>query len=616
MSLKLAVYIETNGINILKEKTTRERFDDYLKQLGIEKVYLEIFRGHEGEMRFSGKFLENDDVKDLKNYYENKGIEIAGGLCIGTWSEGFGKQAVDQDGNPVTSPCYSAMETEKFYREVARRTAVIFKEVLIDDFLFTGCFCQGCLDLFNSRFGHTVTRMDLNTAIAREEEKLFTDWVTFNCELISDFSRKITESARKANPEVKFNWKLPEWNNHFYVRGIDLHKIKDIYDAFYIGTEAREGAQRYAGFHSFRYLNSIMGEKAVGVWFDILNGWDYSLAIGVERYVNQFKMSVLSGAREVVLFCFPEVIQDGREAHLKGLVRILHQMKELSKIVKGHIGLPVRRRQSVQALHSPEGYLFDHLGTMGIPIKPVSEEESKNIELVTIHSADLDYRGFLQRGGKLIVTSDAAQRMVSQGKSDILGVSVGKPVCQETVMVNQFITGDGRIFSTGAGHERDLLVPVGPVFCPDTAEPVLTAMGKKDEIYPVILRNKYLKGEILIYCLTKFPLYLHTFYPEVTRQILRDYLAEVIGVKVSSASKLGTLPPVGVFPMEKMLALVNYNSYPINLFLWINPHILGGKIDTGLPVIKEVISNQGGWLQWEIFLQSEEMKVFPFKNCV
>jgi len=40
------------------------------------------------------------------------------------------------------------------------------------------------------------------------------------------------------------------------------------------------------------------------------------------------------------------------------------------------------------------------------------------------------------------------------------------------------------------------------------------------------------------------------------------------------------------------------------------------KIDTALPVIKEGISNQGGWLQWEIFLQSEEMKVFPFKNCV
>ncbi|MDP8219515.1 MAG: hypothetical protein P9M03_12410 [Candidatus Theseobacter exili] len=111
MSFKLAVYVETNGINILKEKVSRERFDNYLKQLEIEKIYLDIFRGDEGEIRFSGKFLKIDDIKSIKEYYEKKGIEIAGGLCIGTWREGFGKQSIDQNGQPMNFPCYSSKET-------------------------------------------------------------------------------------------------------------------------------------------------------------------------------------------------------------------------------------------------------------------------------------------------------------------------------------------------------------------------------------------------------------------------------------------------------------------------------------------------------------------------
>lgn len=611
MSFKLAIYVEANGIDILREKPAEERFDNCLKKLQIEKVYLEIFRGHEGQMRFSEKFLEIKDVEGLKNHYEQQGIETAGGLCIGTWSEGFGKQAVNTDGDPTNLPCYSAEQTKEFYRKVSSRAANIFNEVLIDDWLFADCFCQECIDLFNSQFGYTVDLTDLNKAIAEENEKIVTDWMKFRCQLINDFSQDIVRCAKETNPEVKMNWKLPEWNNRFYFQGIDLCKIRDIYDAFYIGTEAREGVERYAAFHSFRYLRSVMGKKAVGVWFDILNGWDWSLPISVERYINQLKMSVLSGAKEIILWCYPEIIKNGREAHLEKFVEALPRLKKLSEKIAGHIGIATQRRCSIKALHSPEGYLLDHLGTMGIPIKPVSKEEQgwTKIQMVTIHSADLDYREFLQRGGRIVITSEAAQRMVSQGKTEILGLSPRNPICVGTVMVDQFVACDGRNFTTGTGHEINLLVPVGPIFCPDTAEPILMVKDK-DQTYPVILRNKYSRGEVLIYCLTKFPLYLHTFYPEITRQILRDYLGEVIGVKVSCADKLETLPPVGLFPMENTIVLVNYNPYPIKLSLWVKPELLKKKIDFDRSG-KETAFPKEGWFQEEILLQSEEIKDFP-----
>jgi len=614
MSFKLAIYVEANGIDILKEKPAKERFGNYLQKLQIEKVYLEIFRGHEGQMRFSEKFLDIEDVEGLKNYYEQKGLETAGGLCIGSWAEGFGKQAVNLAGNPINLPCYSAEETKEFYRKVSRRAANIFNEVLIDDWLFTDCFCQECIDLFNSQFGCSVALADLNKAIAEENEEIVGDWMKFRCQLISDFSQDIVRCAKETNPEVKMNWKLPEWNNRFYFQGIDLHKIRDIYDAFYIGTEAREGVERYAAFHSFRYLKSIMAKKAVGVWFDILNGWDWSLPIGVERYINQLKMSVLSGAQEIILWCYPEIIKVGREIHLEKFGEALPRLKKLSGKITGHIGIATQRRCSVKALHSPEGYLFDHLGTMGIPIKPMAKEEhdQAKMQIVTIHSADLDYREFLQRGGRIVVTSEAAQRMVNQGKAEILGLSPNNPICRETVMVNQFTAGDGRNFTPGTGHEINLLVPVGPIFCPDTAEPILLAKDK-DQTYPVILKNKYSRGEVLIYCLTKFPLYLPTFYPEITRQILRDYIGEVIGVKVSCASKLGTLPPVGLFPLERTIVLVNYNPHPMELSLWVKPELLGGKIDINLSG-KETPFSKGGWLQKEILLQSEEVKDFPINR--
>lgn len=83
-SVKLAVYVTAHTVR----KIARGELDlaaarRLLDKLGIEKVYIENYR--------FGLLVGRDELEAAVSAF--RGYEVAGGSCIGTWGEGWGRYA-------------------------------------------------------------------------------------------------------------------------------------------------------------------------------------------------------------------------------------------------------------------------------------------------------------------------------------------------------------------------------------------------------------------------------------------------------------------------------------------------------------------------------------------
>lgn len=66
-----------------------------------------------------------------------------------------------------------------------------------------------------------------------------------------------------------------------------------MFDGFYVGTESREGTQRYDAFYIASYIRRLVGDVIMEAWFDTFDGYSLSLSINVEVCFKQVWMSVL-----------------------------------------------------------------------------------------------------------------------------------------------------------------------------------------------------------------------------------------------------------------------------------------------------------------------------------
>jgi len=246
------------------------------------------------------------------------------------------------------------------------------------------------------------------------------------------------------------------------------------------------------------------------------------------------------------------------------------------------IGIADPRVKSPESLRSPEGYIFDFLGMIGIPVKPVAGKITggEPIELVTIHAGDIKQNKISKQKKRFIVTSEAVSKIVKSGESRMLGLSEKNPIQSRMIMADYFENVEGVIFGTGTGHDCSSPVPVGPILNPLEAEPLLFAV-EKGKKYPVVLKRIYNQSEIFIFCLTRFPLYLKRYYPEITRQMLRDIIGQSLGIKIRYLNnEYAHLPAVGLFPYKNTIVLLNFERCVVKLDLLVNPKITGKHIIT------------------------------------
>jgi len=458
-SFGLSVYVEAAGMMLMEEKSGHaERFFGLLKQLGVGKVYLETYRGLEGLSRQHSRLIEPPVAERWRDRFVAEGLRVAGGMCIGTWAGGFGAVARDKNNRATSVNCYSNPDTTTFYRKVFREAGQLFDEVLVDDWLFNDCFCDTCIESFVASYGRSVRRCDIRQAYTDEDGELYVAWGRHAAKLLADFSADMITTYKQQRPGGTVRWKLPEWISRFRSHGIHLDLHYDLWDGFLIGSEAREGVEPYAGAYAYHYLQAQFAEKAQGVWFDILSGFDWGSPTSVRRFVDQMKMSVLSGAPEIVIWCYPEIDLPDRVRHMKTLTRTLPELRSLGQSCHGFRGVPTVQQFGACKASSPEASIFDHLGTIGVSVaqqKSVSQADCG--QLITEHSDVSGLRQWVEAGGRAIVISGGVRRLIEAGLADLAGLDPAKPVAEELAFITFVELEDGQLHSNCRGHEHPSL---------------------------------------------------------------------------------------------------------------------------------------------------------------
>ena len=331
----------------------------WCKAAGITRVFVETFRGYTAE---------RETLENAKKQFEEAGIEASG--CVTTVN--FGKQTTGWE----LIACYTSEETRKELVRIFEYTASIFDVIMIDDFLFTDCECEECLE-------------------ACGEQSIY----EYRCDLMNMISREyIQKPARAVNPDVKIINKFPQWYDRFHERGYEVLDQTESYDIIWVGTETRDNdfvndtegnnTPQYSAYYIQRWLTDIGGEKNGGGWFD-------ALGTTSNTYLEQARQTVLADAKEMMLFSYGGLIREENTygnrkgtgvANVEAFKIELPGLFELAKLVNGK---PIKGILATKPANSTpkiyydsagvkiskeeEAYVYNFLGMLGLPLVPTEQ---------------------------------------------------------------------------------------------------------------------------------------------------------------------------------------------------------------------------------------------------
>jgi hypothetical protein len=386
----------------------------WCKDVGVTRVFIESFRGYTAE---------RDALENAKKRFEEAGIEASG--CVTTVR--FGKPSTGWD--PIA--CYTSEKTRQELKEIFEYTASIFDVIMIDDFLFTDCECEECMEACGEQ-----------------------DMSDYRCDMMNMISREyILKPARAVNPNVKIINKFPQWYDRFHERGYEVLGQTDMYDYIWVGTETRDNdfSDRSAGLNDpqymayfiMRWLTDIGGDKTGGGWFD-------ALGTTPKTYLEQARQTVLADAKEMMLFHYGGLIRETNEfGNRKGtgiadIEALKAELPELFKLAELIDNKPIRGilapKPANSAPHSQydstqvfsgddaDAFIYSFVGMLGLPLVP-REQIDMNAEAAFFPIQSLKdpefhskLNKFLSDGKPVLVTDGLAHQIENSGQYENLHV--------------------------------------------------------------------------------------------------------------------------------------------------------------------------------------------------
>jgi len=352
--LQLSIYITAHAVqNLLSDKTGRREAISLLRCNGITKAYIEVYRG--------GLVVEKELLEDVRDFFEENQIETVGGIATVPGKDFGVRQEAQYDWFNWQNP-----KTQADLKEVMIMSADVFDEFIIDDFL--------CTD---------------DTSAESKAAKGDRSWSQYRRDLLNELTESIfIGPAKSINPDIELIIKYPQWYDRYHLFGYDVEYKNALYDKVWIGTETRGKntprygfVQPYESFVSYKWMNSLAGNKMGGAWFDHID-------CDANDFIEQAWQSVLAGARELILFNYFDFVSGHGGHHL---LRI--QFPQLADLAAQVARDPVK---GVMAYKPPSSdafgdhYVMDYIGMLGIPLIPVSHypDNAEVIFLPTQAAAD------------------------------------------------------------------------------------------------------------------------------------------------------------------------------------------------------------------------------------
>ncbi len=375
---RAAVYATASDITRCRDVT---RFASDLtaleRHLDIAKVYLETYRSEE---RPDEKLLV-----EIRDYLRSRGIMACGGITAT-------QRRTGREGFRWGLFCYSRKADRELLAAEVRRAAMLFDEIILDDFFFTVCTCDSC-----------------------QAAKGDSGWAEFRLRMLAEVSRDcVIAPARQANPNARLVIKYPNWYPSYQDNGYNVEEQTRLFDGIYTGTETRDPAytqqntQSYLSYFLLRYMENVGKGKNGGGWFDCID------CFNPFTYIEQANLTLFAKAREVTLFSFG-LLKDSLFPPAAG-----YAFEHADRIL-GDLGNPVGVACYMPFHSSGENHLLDYIGMLGIPLEPSPEFPAESpVVLLSARAANdpglIDkMKGHLGRGKTLMITSGLLKRLGGRG---------------------------------------------------------------------------------------------------------------------------------------------------------------------------------------------------------
>ena len=475
----------------------KQRIEFLEQYIHIDKIYLETHRDL--------IIAKEQTIVNAKKYLENKGIEVAGGITL-----------VTSERNKFKSFCYSDQDHLKKVEDILRYTAKFFDEIILDDFFFTNCKCEKCIN-----------------------GKGEGSWSDFRMQqMTKTASEVVINPARQINSNVKIVIKYPNWYEHFHYLGFNLEDEPKLFDGIYTGTETRDPnhghqhLQQYQSYSLMRYFENVSPGHNGGGWID-----PYGLN-NLDRYLEQISLTAFSKPKEITLFAIHNLIEElqtsedsiiliSRVAPLAGYA--LEKVDNILGSLGNPIGIPCYR-----PYHSVgEDFLHNYLGMIGIPIEITPDFPAKSNTILLTQNASFDeqivekIKMQLMDGKNVIITSGLLKELQGKGIEDIAEIRY----TDRKISSNEFSD-----FRTVNRSDKSISLPVIIYPTNDTWE-VITAYSEGNG-FPILLQAQYAAG--MLYVLT-IPDNFSDLYnlPVGILSMIKSKLMQDIYVSVDGPAQVG-----------------------------------------------------------------------------
>lgn len=455
-NFKLAAYVYAYYLDTADDAEIQRGIDYFKKYIHLDKVYIENHRGTVD--------IPQQRMKEVKALFEKNGIEVSGGITSTQLVGGVRKPSY------YDTFCYTDPAHRAEYKRIVKELAEVFDEIILDDFFFTACRCEMCIEAKGNQ-----------------------SWMDYRLKLMEEFSHEIVDLAKSINPKLNFIIKYPNWYESYQETGYNPGKQKDIFDMIYSGTETREACysaqhlQRYESYSIIRLLENTAPGRNGGGWIDQGGSSD-----NLNRWLEQANLTMFAKAKELMLFNFSVLVDSPA---LPPLGQELYRVDDLM----GKAGNPIGVSAWEPYDGDGEDQLYNYLGMCGAAIEPTPYFDEKAPVVLftqsTAHAADAmeKLESYVRGGGNAIVTIGFFKEMYDKGIKDLTSVRLtGRHVLGNEYMIDHanYVAGH---FAKGADNVLFEILN----YKTNATVSDITLMVDEDN-FPIMTEDNYGKGRFFI----------------------------------------------------------------------------------------------------------------------
>ncbi len=456
-NFQVAAYVYAYYLESADDAEIQRGIDYYKQYMHLDKVYLENHRALVD--------IPVERMRQVKALFEKNGIKTSGGIT----STGL---VNERKPSLYDTYCYTDPSHREGYLQIVRELAQVFDEIILDDFFFTSCRCDMCID-------------------AKSEKT----WAQYRMDLMAIFSEEIVALARGINPDLNFIIKYPNWYESYQETGYNPGKQKDIFDMIYTGTETREASyshqhlQRYESYSIMRLLENIAPGRNGGGWIDQGGSAD-----NLTRWLEQGNLTLFAKAKELMLFNFSVLVDT---AALPAMGANLYRIDALMAKAGNPVGISTYEPYDGDG----EDQVLNYIGMCGVPFEPKPEFDFDAPVLFLSETSAYDpdvmtkLKKYVRGGGNAIVTTGFVRKTYDAGIKDMTSVRLtNRHVLGNEYLINHYFAPAGSCACTGT---EKVLFEILDCKTNATWTDVKVIAGENN--FPVLTEDMYGKGYLYIF---------------------------------------------------------------------------------------------------------------------